>query len=92
MWLNAKESFTEIDKDRNVEGAIGGKMAEKNPVELRKVTRERMHWQSKSLVEERFENNNFVRIGVWETLTSCRAPSGRHLVRLDVVDHHLLQI
>ena len=43
MWLNAKESFTEIDKDRNVEGAIGGKTTEKNPIELRKVAQERMH-------------------------------------------------
>jgi hypothetical protein len=52
VWLDAKEGFTEVDKDGDVEYAVGSKMAKSDSIVSQKFTQERMCRKSKSPIEK----------------------------------------
>jgi hypothetical protein len=52
VWLDAKEGFAEVDKDGDVEYAVGSKMAKSDSIVSQKVTQERMCRKPKSLIEK----------------------------------------
>jgi hypothetical protein len=52
VWLDAKEGFAEVDKDGDVEYAVGSKMAKNDSIVSQKFAQERMCRKSKFPIEK----------------------------------------
>jgi hypothetical protein len=60
VWQNTKESFTQVNKNRNLQNGIGIQMGQIQVIEIKETAEERRNGKSKSADEKRNINDGFV--------------------------------
>jgi hypothetical protein len=62
MWQNTKESFAQVNKNRNLHNGIGIQMGQIQMIEIKETAEKRRNGKSKAADEKRNVNDGFVSI------------------------------
>jgi hypothetical protein len=88
---NAKKSFVEVDKNRNMNNGIGVEMVDINPIKFKNSPKEFRGLKYKASIKEVGEYHDLMGVRSWKWLTKYRTPPDDLLAWQYPMRHHFLE-